>query len=137
MGKVDRLRREMNLLLPCFGLPAMYLPTPDPTRRPGITPPLNTKHVLIYGEGWFNSQWRRAGPSPFSYLGMLFIYAMLQTGLCVKFSRNVDRVERGESDTRSARRFSMADYPCGGSGLHNVRMMQNPDKTKKPDPQPR
>ena len=59
---------------------------------------------------------------------------MLQTGLCVKFSRNVDRVERGESDTRSARRFSMADYPCGGSGLHNVRMMQNPDKTKKPDP---
>ena len=46
----------------------------------------------------------------------------------------MDRVERGESDTRSARRFSMADYPCGGSGLHNVRMMQNPDKTKNPDP---
>ena len=33
MGKVDRLRNRMNLLLPCFGLWALYLPTPDPARR--------------------------------------------------------------------------------------------------------
>ena len=33
MGKVDRLRNS-------------YLPTPDPVRRPGITPPPYTKYVL-------------------------------------------------------------------------------------------
>ena len=30
---------ELNLLLSCFGLSALYLSTTDPARRPGITPP--------------------------------------------------------------------------------------------------
>ena len=38
MGKVDCLRTtvyiELNLLLPCFGLTALYLSTPDPARQP-------------------------------------------------------------------------------------------------------
>ena len=53
---------ELNLLLLCFGLSALYLPTPDPARRPSITPPPCRKHVLI----WL--------APPFSYVGMLFIY---------------------------------------------------------------
>ena len=66
----------MNLLQPCFGLSALYeyLPTPDPARRPGITPLPYTKHVLrCYS--WFNSQRRRVAP-PLSYLGMLFMYGL-------------------------------------------------------------
>ena len=39
---------KLRLLLPCFGLTALCLPTPDPARRPGITPPPYTKHVLKY-----------------------------------------------------------------------------------------
>ena len=31
----------------CFGLSAFYLPTPDYARRLNITPPLDTKHVLL------------------------------------------------------------------------------------------
>ena len=39
---------KMNLLLPCFGLSALYLPTPEPALRPGITLPPYTQHVLIW-----------------------------------------------------------------------------------------
>ena len=42
---------KLNLLLPCFGLSALYLATSDPARRrPGITPPPYTKHVLSWSE---------------------------------------------------------------------------------------
>ena len=45
MGKVVRLCNtvEFILLLPCFGLSALYLLTPDPACRPGITAPLYTR----------------------------------------------------------------------------------------------
>ena len=47
MGKVFRLTRELNLLLSCFWLSALYLPTPFPTRRPDIAPPLYSQYFLI------------------------------------------------------------------------------------------
>ena len=51
MGKVGRLciTVELNLLLPfIYGLLASYLPTPDPARRLGITPPAYTKRILVW-----------------------------------------------------------------------------------------
>ena len=39
---------ELNLLLPCYVLSALYLQTTDPARRPVITSPLYTKHALIW-----------------------------------------------------------------------------------------
>ena len=83
MGKVDRL--ELNLLLPCSVLWTLYLSTPDPARRPGVTPPPNIKHVLIC---CFNSQQIRVAPPPLSYRGMLFIYAY--TALTADNDYNVD-----------------------------------------------
>ena len=62
MGKVDRLHNKVESLLLCFGLSALYLPTHDPARRPGITTPPYKKRVLLYGhaactgvESWFHS----------------------------------------------------------------------------------
>ena len=56
---------ELNLLLFCLGLSALYLPT-DPARRPDTTPLPHTKHVLIWSySSWFNSQRRRVAPPPF------------------------------------------------------------------------
>ena len=69
---------EMNLLLPCFGLSATYLPTPDPARRPGITPTPYTKHVLL--SLWLKlvqSQRKRVAPPPFSNLSILLDYGVL------------------------------------------------------------
>ena len=80
MGKVFRLTCQLNLLLSYFGLSALYLQTPDPACRTGITPPPYVwKYVLIWSsclytvvESWFNSQRRRVAP-PFTYLGTFFI----------------------------------------------------------------
>ena len=41
---------ELNLLLPCFGLQVLYWQTPDPGRRPGITPLPYTNQVLIWAQ---------------------------------------------------------------------------------------
>ena len=66
MGKVD-----CHCNTACFGLSALYLPLPthDPVRLPGITPPLYTKHVLI----WSQFVQFSCCPLPFSYL-CIFIY---------------------------------------------------------------
>ena len=37
MGKVFRLTRQLNFCYPVFRSHCIYLPTPDPARRPGIT----------------------------------------------------------------------------------------------------
>ena len=39
---------------------------------------VHTQSMSLYGQSWFNSERRRAGPHPFSYLGtsMLFIYGL-------------------------------------------------------------
>ena len=80
MGNVDRLRNKVKPFTALFwtlGI-VLYLSTPDPARRPGITLPPYTKHVTHAActvvESWFNSQPRRVAPSPFSNLDMLFIY---------------------------------------------------------------
>ena len=39
---------EWNLLLPCFGLSAMYQLTTDPGSQPGISPPPYRTHILIW-----------------------------------------------------------------------------------------
>ena len=63
-------------MLSCFELSALYSSTPDPVRRPGITPPPYTKHVLIWSQlVQLSMKTRCHPPPPFSYLGMLFIYA--------------------------------------------------------------
>ena len=53
MGKVNGLRNtvELNLLLPCFGLSAMYLPTPDTARRHHFTAVLISCPYTIYMYG--------------------------------------------------------------------------------------
>ena len=50
MGKVDRLRNRVKPVAALFWAFSIvqYLPTSDPVRRPGITPPPYTKHVLIW-----------------------------------------------------------------------------------------
>ena len=65
---------ELNLLLRCFGLSALYLPTRQlmtHAYRPGITPPPYTKSMSLNGLSWFNSQ-RRCVPR-LSYQGISFI----------------------------------------------------------------
>ena len=48
-SKVHRLRNKVEPFAALlWALGELYLPTPDPARRPGITPPLYTKHVLIW-----------------------------------------------------------------------------------------
>ena len=74
MGKVDRLHNRVEPFAALFGLSALYLPTPDPARRPASLH-RRTQSMSLYGHNWFNSQRRRVGPSPYSYLGLLFIYA--------------------------------------------------------------
>ena len=68
MGKVDRLHNKVEPFAALF----WACLTPDPARRPGITQQPYTKHLLIC----FNSQGRHVAPAPFSYLGILFIYAL-------------------------------------------------------------
>ena len=51
MGKGDRLHNRVDLFAALFWalVIVQYLPTPDdPACRPGFTPPLCTKHVLIW-----------------------------------------------------------------------------------------
>ena len=59
MGKVIIFVTELNLLLPCFGLSALYysrhltLPAgPESLHR-------HTQIMPLYGHSWFNSQWGR------------------------------------------------------------------------------
>ena len=40
--------RELNLMLPCFGLWSLKLPPPDFARQPGNTPPPHTQSMSIY-----------------------------------------------------------------------------------------
>ena len=65
MGKVDRLPDRLNLLLPCFGLSALYLPTPDPGRAGPASLHCRTQSMSLYGHSWFNSQHGRVAPPPF------------------------------------------------------------------------
>ena len=73
-----------GLLLPCFRLLGLYLPTPD---TPVIALPLYSQHFLIWStltvrtavERRFNSHRRRAETvnPPFSYLGMINLCSCL------------------------------------------------------------
>ena len=47
MGKVDRLRNKVEPFAALIWALYSYL-TPEPARRPGITPPPYTKHVYIW-----------------------------------------------------------------------------------------
>ena len=71
MGKMDRLRNKVEPFLSYFGLSELYLPTPDPAGRPGITPP--PQSMALYGNFLFNSQRRRSG-SRFSFLDTYVLY---------------------------------------------------------------
>ena len=72
MGKVDRLRNRVESFAALFWLSALYLPTPDPARRPGITAPPFTKYVLIWSFGAILNE-DALLPPPLSYLGVYFI----------------------------------------------------------------
>ena len=48
MGKVDRLGNKVEPFSALFWALSIVLAKPDPARRPGITPPPYTKHVLIW-----------------------------------------------------------------------------------------
>ena len=49
MGKVNGLHNKVKPFAVLFwALGIVYLPTPDPAHRPGITPPPYTKLVLIW-----------------------------------------------------------------------------------------
>ena len=72
MGKLGHRRNKVE---PLFWDFALFWLTPDPARRPGITPPLYTKHVLIWSElVQFSAKTRF--PLFFSSLGILFIYGL-------------------------------------------------------------
>ena len=90
MGKVD-----CHCNTACFGLSALYLPLPthDPVRRPGITPPLYTKHVLI----WSQFVQFSCCPLPFSYL-CIFIYLC-----CLLTLKPVSLVENLETTVTSGK----------------------------------
>ena len=51
-----------SVLLPCFGLLVLYLPTPDAARHHPTA-----EQAAWPGHAWFNSQRRRVAPPPFSY----------------------------------------------------------------------
>ena len=70
MEKVDRLRNKVETsaaLVWALGIVQYntYMSTPDPARRPGITPPPYTQSMPFYGHSWFNSQQRRVATPPF------------------------------------------------------------------------
>ena len=71
---------KLNLLLPCVGLSALYLPTTDPALRHGFTPQsisLHSHAACPVLESWFNSQGRLVDtPPPFLDLGKFFIYGV-------------------------------------------------------------
>ena len=102
MGKeVLRPTCKMNLLLSCFSLSALYtvqyLSTPDHVPAGPASLLCRTQSRSLYChaactrvESWFNSQRRQVGPTPFSYLGMLFIYMTISHRLKNKnYSRNL------------------------------------------------
>ena len=76
MGKEFRLTWQLNLLLSCFGLSALYLPTQhDPAAGPAsLHAPPYTKHVLIWscclygGVELIQFSTKTRFPLPFSYL---------------------------------------------------------------------
>ena len=71
MGKVDRLRKKVEPFAALFWALGIVLPTPDHARRSGITPlPSLSLSLLVR----FLTKTRLL--PPFSYLGMLFIYAV-------------------------------------------------------------
>ena len=54
MGKVDVFVIELNLLLACFGLSALFLLTPDPTYLASLH--RRSQSMSLNGHSWFNSQ---------------------------------------------------------------------------------
>ena len=64
MGKVGRLRNKVEHFAALFWAFGGVLSTPDPARRPGLTPPPYTKHIFFYRRSWFNFQRRCVGLPP-------------------------------------------------------------------------
>ena len=58
MGKVDHFHNRVEPFVALFWAHGieLYLPTPDPARWPGITPPPYINHILMHGHSWLNSQ---------------------------------------------------------------------------------
>ena len=75
MGKEACLHNKVEPLLRFFELSALYLPTPDPACRAGITPLLYVVQTAWPYEDIPGSILiEDALPPPSSYLGILFIY---------------------------------------------------------------
>ena len=75
MGKVDHLHNRVEPFAAQFwDLGIVLANTSDPARRPSITPPPYTKHVLIWSLLSVQFSTKTRYHPPFSYLGMLFIY---------------------------------------------------------------
>ena len=94
MGKEFRLTWQLNLLLSCFGLSALYLPTQhDPAAGPAsLHAPPYTKHVLIWscslygGVELIQFSTKTRFPLPFSYLECYISTVCLQLGFIYTFA---------------------------------------------------
>ena len=74
---------KLNLLLPCFELSALYLPPPDPARRPGITLPLYTVQAATPCKDMLGSILK--DDALLSTVGMLSIYELVKSSKTINF----------------------------------------------------
>ena len=98
MGKVFRLTWELNLLLSCFRLSALYLCIyfnrrwPRPPAWHSSTMVLArycTQCTSMYCSGKLDSTWQKTRrPHTFSHLAVLFIYAVDRVDTRVSFIQN-------------------------------------------------
>ena len=77
MGKVGRLRNKVEHFAALFWAFGEVLSTPDPARRPGLTPPPYTKHIFFYRRSWFNFQRRCVAPPPLPPLSCMIFTVYL------------------------------------------------------------
>ena len=89
MGKVDRLRNWCEPFAALFWAVGIVLANTWPcTPAQHHSTAMHTQSMSLYGHSWINSLQRRAGPIPFSYLGVLFIYGLSIWNVLLK-SRNL------------------------------------------------
>ena len=79
MGKVDRLRNRIKPFAATFWALGIVFAITWPCPLAWHHSTTVHKSMFLYGHSWFKSQRRRVCP-PFSYLGLLFIYAKFVIG---------------------------------------------------------